>query len=298
MRENESITLPDGRKLGIAEYGDPEGKPLIYAHGWPSSRYQAAYLEVQAGERGLRIIAPDRPGIGLSDLSPGRRFSDWPNDILSLAETLKLDQFMLLGVSGGCPYTLATAAALPDRVSKVAIVCGAPPLANRLKDAPMHWAYKTLIRAKFLRRPAMRGILPLSRWMIARGNNSPPMSWILKSIPERDRAALNSNDGFSMVTRSYLEGIRGGPKAMSDDGELYIQPWDFRPEDIKVPVKFWHGLADANLPCELAKELAARVPNAETCWVEGEGHYSLPVYHTSEVLDWLTAESRANNQSN
>jgi pimeloyl-ACP methyl ester carboxylesterase len=64
------IVLSDGRRLGFAEYGDPQGKPVFYFHGWPSSRLEAAMVGPTALQQHIRIIAPDRPGFGLSEFSP------------------------------------------------------------------------------------------------------------------------------------------------------------------------------------------------------------------------------------
>ena len=287
MDEEQRIRLPDGRWLGYAEYGDPTGRPVLYFHGWPSSRYQAAFVSELARERGLRVLSLDRPGIGLSDPLPGRRFSDWPKDVTAFADAMGLEQFRVLGVSGGGPYTLATCAALGARIDRAAMICGAPPLADVSDRAHMHWAYRTLAGMKSARRHAVPYIIPLSRWMIGRGARRAPMSWMLKSIPARDREALFDKGGWDMVTRSYLEAVRNGPAAMLTEGELYLEPWDFQPEDITVPLRIWHGLDDANLPCEVAKRLAERVPTAEGRWIEGEGHYSIAVYYAVEALDWL-----------
>lgn len=287
MKEDERVNLPDGRALGFAEYGDPAGEPLFFFHGWPSSRYQGKLLHAQAAERGLRVIAPDRPGVGLSDALPGRGFGSWPGDIAGLADALGLARFKVFGLSGGGPYALATAASLPDRVAATAVVCGAPPLGDPADRANLHLTYRTLAGLKRLRRATAPVSIGLSRWMIARGMGRAPMSWLLRSIPPADREAIADFDCWESVTRSYLEAVRSGSRHVLAEGELYLGPWDFSPEDIRVPVAFWHGLADRNLPCEAAKSLAARVPGAEGHWESGEGHYSLPLRYRARVMDWL-----------
>jgi pimeloyl-ACP methyl ester carboxylesterase len=289
MEENQQVRLPDGRLLGYAEYGEPAGLAVFYSHGWPSSRYQAKLVHALATERGLRIIAPDRPGIGLSDPLPGRGFASWPRDVAHLADALGIGRFRLFGMSGGGPYALATAATLPDRVIAAAVVCGAPPFGDPADRANLHWTYRTLIALKRLRRAATPAVIAASRWMIGRGIDRPPMTWLLRTIPPSDRAAIADAACWESVTRSYLEAVRHGAAPVLTDGELYLAPWDFSPEAIRVPVAFWHGLADKNLPCEVAKKLAARVPGAEGHWEEGEGHYSLPLRYRATVLDWLRA---------
>lgn len=75
------IPLADGRKLSFAEYGDRTGHPMIYCHGWPSSRFEALLVDDAAAAVRVRLIAIDRPGTGWSDYLPGRRLVDWPDHL-------------------------------------------------------------------------------------------------------------------------------------------------------------------------------------------------------------------------
>ena len=88
-----TIKLPDGRALGWAEYGDPQGIPVLYFHGWPSSRLEGAFADEPARTRGIRLIALDRPGFGLSDLQEDRRIITWPSDVEAFADAVKIDNF-------------------------------------------------------------------------------------------------------------------------------------------------------------------------------------------------------------
>jgi pimeloyl-ACP methyl ester carboxylesterase len=94
-----------------------------YFHGTPGSRLEPTLGHAAAQERGYRIIAPDRPGLGRSDYYKGRNLLDWPNDILEIAEYLGIDQFGVMGASGGGTYVLASAFAIPERLD-FAIVMG------------------------------------------------------------------------------------------------------------------------------------------------------------------------------
>ena len=83
------IILPDGRKLTYAEFGQPRGEPVLYFHGAPASRLEPLLIgDDVLSQLGLRVIAPDRPGMGGTDFQPGRGFSDWPADVVSLADAL------------------------------------------------------------------------------------------------------------------------------------------------------------------------------------------------------------------
>lgn len=296
MNEERTITLADGRCLGFAEYGDSAGRPLMYFHGWPSSRLQGRALDRAACARGVRVISPDRPGIGLSDPLPGRGFGDWPADIRQLADQLGHPRFHVLGVSGGGPYALATAARLPERVVATSVVSGAPPLDDPADRDGLHWAYRMLASLERTRRAVVPAVIGAGRWMVERGSHKPPMSWILRSIPPVDREALRLTGGWEVVSRSFLEAARSNDGGVVTEGELYLKPWDFDPGEILGPVHIWHGTADQNLPCHLAQRLAARVPGATGRWIDGGGHYSLPLDHLEEIVDDLLATRDADGQ--
>ena len=127
------ITLSDGRALGYAEYGDPQGKPVFYFHGFPSSRLDWLLSDSNnvAAELNTRIIAVDRPGMGLSDPKPDREMLDWPDDVAELADAFKIKRFAGLGMSGGGPYAAACAYKIPERLTATGIVSGMGPA-----DAP------------------------------------------------------------------------------------------------------------------------------------------------------------------
>ena len=76
----------------------------------------------------MRLIAPDRPGVGLSGLQPNRTLLDWPRDVESLADALGIERFAVLGWSLGAPHALACAYGIPERVTRTATVGGPVPL--------------------------------------------------------------------------------------------------------------------------------------------------------------------------
>jgi len=84
------LLLPDGRRLAYAEFGRPDGVPVLYFHGAPASRLEPLLIgDAVLSRAGLRVICPDRPGMGGSDFQPGRGFTEWPVDVLVLADALR-----------------------------------------------------------------------------------------------------------------------------------------------------------------------------------------------------------------
>ena len=128
LREG-TVALPDGRRLGYAEYGVRDGTPVLHFHGLPGGRfYDMAGRALVAS--GAWMFTLERPGIGLSDPKPGRTLLDWPRDVAAFADAMGINRFSALGTSAGAPYALAAGHVLADRVAAVGLQCGFCPLVH------------------------------------------------------------------------------------------------------------------------------------------------------------------------
>ena len=120
--------MRDGRRLGFASFGTPDGRPIFWMHGTPGARRQIPVeARALAEEHDLRIIGIDRPGIGSSTAHVYPDVLDWTHDLEIMADTLGIDTFHVIGLSGGGPYTLAAAAAMPERVLGLEVIGGVAP---------------------------------------------------------------------------------------------------------------------------------------------------------------------------
>ncbi|WP_166442810.1 alpha/beta fold hydrolase [Phragmitibacter flavus] len=286
MADLHILEMESGRKLAYAQYGDPEGVPLFYFHGWPSSRLQGALLDGIGKKRGLCVIAPDRPGIGMSDAQPGRALLDWPPLMAELADRLGYQKFHVVGVSGGGPYVLATAYALPERVLGAAVICGAPPL-SEVGVEGMMWPYRT---AMFIRQKApvlLDQGLRIAGRISHQKQSGLVMRRLLATLGPQDQKALAVDDNFHVITRSFQESLRSGAAALRADGDLYSDPWGFDPAQLSKVPYFCHGALDKNIPLALVKRYIDRIPGAKLVVHEQDGHYSLPTLHAEQIMDKL-----------
>ena len=278
------ISIPGERRVAVESYGDPNGKPVFFFHGWPSSRWQGALGDASAREVGVHLLAVDRPGVGGSDVHVGRGLSDWPVLLAALADHFGAEKFAVFGVSGGGPYALASAWGLPERVTGAAVVSGAPPLGTPEDVAGLMPIYRWLL-ATYRRKPEVmrllfRGARPVAtirppRWL-----------WraIMQFIPECDRTALSYDQVMERAWAGYSGAWIGHPDGIFHDARIYAEPWGFDLAEIRVPVWLWHGREDRNFHWPLAERLAVRIPGCRTTMVDGEGHYSLIIRRHSEVL--------------
>ncbi len=283
------LRLRDGRWLGYAEYGETAGKPAFYFHGWPGSRLEAQLLDGPAKELGIRIIAIDRPGMGLSDYQPGRKIIDWPKDTCELADALHLDAWAVVGVSGGGPYAVACAAGIPERLTKVGIVSGMGPLDVTGATQDMI-GYNRLLLLLGRKAPWMGRLL--LAWARRRGQTHPERFLppvLVRMFPVPDQVALQNPGLRRALTESMREAFRQGVEGPFYDGRLYAQPWDFRLDTITTEVFLWQGELDMHVPPAMGRYLAATLPRCHAVFFADEGHLSLPLNRLREILHVLAA---------
>ncbi len=278
------VRVPGDRDVAVQSYGDPAGEPVFFFHGWPSSRFQGALAHESACELGIHFLSVDRPGIGGSTLHEGRSLRDWPMLIEALADHFGARKFRVLGVSGGGPYVLASAWALPERVFAAAVVSGAPPLAERADVSTLMPIYRLLLAA-YRRHPAfIRAVFRIGRGPATL--RPPRWLWrvLLHAIPACDRRALDQPHVLDRAWAGYAGAWTGHPDGVFHDARIYAEPWGFDLSEIRVPVRLWHGREDRNFHYPLAEEVAARIPGCHARMIEGEGHYSLIMLRHREIL--------------
>ena len=286
MSNENFIQLQDGAVVAFEEYGDANGAPLIFCHGWPSSRTMARLTDEPARELGIRIISPDRPGISASSLQPDRKLSDWPRVVERIVEHLGVSEFRVLAISGGAPYAYATAIAMPERVQGIAIVGGAPPMAELLDAEGLLPLYRWMLALYRTRPRLLRRFFHLARPVLSL---RPPVRFrplLLKMLMLRqcDAESLCDAAAFEAIFESQRRAWRGSAEGVMADAQIYAQPWGFAIEDVQVPVRLWHGKQDRAFSIRLAEEVAKRLPNCKARFVDDAGHYSLPIRHMREIL--------------
>lgn len=277
------ITLPSGRKLGYAECGSSTGKPLIYFHGGLSSRLDISFASELCRDHHVRLVAPDRPGIGTSEQAHNRSLLDWPNDVVALADYLGLDRFPVLGWSLGGPYALACAYALPERVTLAGTVgCIAPlPWQENLSDLGL-FADRLLISLTRSAPMLVPPLLQLSKFIPA-GIVKDLLISELRAEGDREIVRAMSVED---ATDFFREALRQGVDGTVDDYRTISFDWPFSVEDIIVQVHLWHGEEDIIVPPKHGTYLEQHLPSAVLHVIAKQGHFLLHK-HLKDVLQVL-----------
>ncbi len=284
-----SIELHGGGRLTLDEYGDPRGEPVFFCHGWPSSRTMGQLTDQSARELGVRIISPDRPGIAESTLQSDRKLLDWPPVLEQLADHLGIDRFRILAISGGAPYGYATAKAMPQRLRALAIVSGAPPIANLRDHSGLLRLYRWMLALYRINPEILRICFRVAQPFASRRIPIRLRPLFLKLFQGADADVLRDDVAFECCFESARRAWRGSVEGLLIDAQVYAEPWGFRLEDVDVPVRLWHGKEDRAFSFRVAEGVAQRLPNCEARIVEHAGHFSLPIRHMREILADLIA---------
>jgi pimeloyl-ACP methyl ester carboxylesterase len=266
-----TVRLRDGRSVGYAVYGDPDGRAGFYFHGSPGSRIQARLGDDAGARLGVCIIAVERPGFGLSDFKARRAIADWPRDVVEVADALGIDQFAVMGPSGGGPYVAACAREIPHRLTSAAIVSCFGPI-----DAP--GATDGMIRLNRVFFALTRRVPPLARvamWWLGRQALRDPgrvLSRMARGAPDRDKSILARPEVMETFRDDIVEAFRQGSRGVALELFLYTCPWGLRLQEISMEVHLWHGEADVIAPPSMGRYLTSVIPNCHGRFYPGEGH--------------------------
>jgi pimeloyl-ACP methyl ester carboxylesterase len=276
-----SLGLPGGRRLAYAVYGEQSlERPVFYLHGIPGGRKEASLAALSAKHEGISLIAVDRPGFGESGYLPKRSILDTPRDITTLADSLGIAEFGMIGVSGGGPHAAACAALLGTRLRSVSLVSSPAPFdafkAETLQKLQSYMRFLSL-HSKTLGRL-------LTSLFIRRMGKSPDALTKMMSeyMPPADRKLLKNPDVSAMLERNYAS-ISHQEKGLAQELQMLSAPWGFTLGDIATPVHIWHGKADETVPWPMAKYLRTHIPSSVSHFLGGFGHL-LIIHKIPEIL--------------
>lgn len=267
MHNHKNLKLADGRRLSYAEYGPPEGAPVIAFHGTPGSRLEQANSPTVLRQFDTRLIVVDRPGYGQSDFYEDRQLLDWPDDVTQLADSLHLDRFSILGFSGGGAYAAACAAKIPERLIRVALLSSTAPF-----DAP------GVIDAMLPANRALFEAAGVDFQQVAQQLDTviDTPETLLKMLedpaPPPDKTIFSNKDFRPMYLANLAESFRQGFAGLAYDMSLLAQPWHFDLAAINVEVCLWHGAQDINVPLAMGQYLATTIPKCQAYFQPDAGH--------------------------
>lgn len=268
-----NVAVGEDRQIGFAEFGDPQGRAVFWLHGTPGARRQIpTEARVYAKEHGIRLIGLDRPGIGSSSPHRYANIRAFADDLRTIADILGVDKMAVIGLSGGGPYALASAAAMPDRVVAAGILGGVAPFLGDqgITSGLMNLGKRAAPLLKLGGDPLRIGASLLVRSIRPVANTA--LFLYAAVSPEGDRRLLTRPEFGAMFLDDLLNGSRKQLAAPFNDIILFTQDWGFRLEEVTVPVRWWHGDSDHIVPFAHGKHVVSLLPDAELLVLPGESH--------------------------
>jgi pimeloyl-ACP methyl ester carboxylesterase len=268
-----TIEADSGRRFGFAEFGNPHGRPVIWMHGTPGARRQIPdAARIAAETMDIRLIGIDRPGVGSSTPHLYPQFSDWIEDLEQMLESLGIDRYAMLGLSGGGPYVLAAAHAMPERMIVAGVLGGVAPTVgpDATKGGIVSLAARFNSALTALHAPLTWAITGMV-WSL-RPFGSPALRLYARLSPPGDRLVFARPEIRAMFLDDLNRGARLGLRAPVFDIMLFGRDWGFSVRDVKVPVHWWHGDADHIVPLHHAEHIVSLLPDAQLYVRPGESH--------------------------
>ncbi|MDX6237765.1 MAG: hypothetical protein QOG10_2580 [Kribbellaceae bacterium] len=267
------VTFPDSRAVEVWEGGNPNGVPVMFHHGTPSGRLQAVHGADAARRQDVRLISFNRPGYGRStDTAPS--LASVGLDTLRVTDALGIDEFAVLGASGGGPYAIATGLVHPGRVRAVGLVAGIGPWRlielpdKEDPDLPLLALTDTGDVSGALKGFRAQGGVAYNRMLTLpdeamveeffRGAPAADTGWLDAEAKRRWAAdlrdALQSYDGYAR------------------DNVAWGGRWDIDPSHLNVPSWLWYGEIDGMVPPSHGHWLAERIPGSTLVIRPSKGH--------------------------
>lgn len=265
------MTLSDGRTIAFDIYGDPNGSPVIFSHGFSDSHVIRNPDDNLTASLGVCWIAADQPGVGGSSPKKNRRMVDWGADMQELADHLGLGRFNAAGHSGGGPHALSVAFHMPDRVQKVTLASPVAPF-----DEP--GVAKMLVMKDLKTIAKLRHLHHLVRWAMRMGakkilKDVPSyVESVVDELPSEAKTMLRNPEQKAMFEDNFRLGY------MQDEEGVYemtmaLWDWGFSPGDIQQPVELFYGTDDDIISPEMPLHLCNALPHCASHSWKGAGHY-------------------------
>lgn len=276
--------LPGGRRLHYAEYGVPHGTLAFYFHGTPGSHLEVGLIDEELETSEVRLVSVNRPGMGRSTYDPCRQILDWPRDIAALADTIAGPgaRFAVIAISGGAPYGLAVARAMPERVAHLALVAGHTP-----PDAPCVRPGTADSTIELIRRRPRLGRLGLgvAERMTDR-NPDKVVKLVTSSWSEGDRRLVLCNPTlYRRLVANLQMATCCGAAGVQRDITLLGSCWGFAVREAAgVGVSIWQGGCDRIVTPSMARYFHSQLPGSELMIDPSAGHVSIFKRHVNEIL--------------
>ncbi|MEN3285226.1 MAG: hypothetical protein V7607_6366 [Solirubrobacteraceae bacterium] len=276
-RIDRTVDAPDGRQIGVAEFGSPDGPVVVLLHRSPGSRLLDPDPAATTAA-GVRLVCVDRPGYGATDPVAAPSRAEAADDLEAVVGALGLDDVALVGWSGGGQFAVEAAARSGVRARSLTLLA---------TPAPYHevpWPIPPELVALCDAVPAdpaagLEAIRAAVAWFA-----DAPQAAALGDPSPADAAARQRPGIADALVAMTVEAARQGAEGMAFDIVAGSLRDAFGFDAIDVPVQLFAGDTDLNVGLEHLDWWAERLSSAERHVLADSGHL-LALTHWGEILD-------------
>lgn len=278
--ELDILTLPDGRAMEVRHQGPSDGQPVLFIHGMLfGSELSKTALDYLDRYR-LRLIAPARPGFGMSDPSPGspeKETDRLVEDLIFVLDRYGLDKTVCLTNIAGTMYGYALASSVPERVSGLVNAASSLPVIKAKHFISMPPTQRLI---SFLMRFVPEFLPPLLRSGIAqiRASDELPFLATLYEEGSCDHAVTQRPDLIDLMGRSVHFATDQGYLGAFTDTLHIVRDWSAyagRVNAAGIPSIHIHGDLDPQYMIDDVAEFIDRYESLQLRAVEGAGQLVL-----------------------
>ncbi len=286
-----AVTITDGTTVEYWDGGDPAGSAVLLQPGTPASRIFGTHLHDDAAAAGVRLVAVSRPGYGGSTTTPPGLASVALAG-LALADELGIDDVAVLGVSGGGPYAVATAAVAPHRVRALGVAAGIgcwPEIESPSEaDAAERSHVAAAVAGDLAGATAgFRHDLEASFDPLLALDDAAMVEALFSQVPA-GKSRREHDPEFRETWAADLREALGSYDGFVRDNLSWGCPWDVDLSLVRAPTFLWYGELDRMVPPPHGEWLARRIPGAVLTVLPGAGHGVTSFDHAPAILRTLT----------
>ena len=218
------VEVGEDAAISVNDFGDPHGFPIVVNHGMIASIEDCDLFARLVGG-GRRVICIARPGYGESSPFELANVGEWGTVAAGVLKKLNIEEFDVLGLSSGAPYSYAMAHEMPETSRNVYIFSGTPALFD--ERVVSQWPYPMDANARL---PDLQKLAK---------------DLFFSNVQDKENKAIQDScrhDCFGVAL----------------DLKIRCQDWGFYLPDIKTRVIMEHGMQDTSVPFATA-EMTSRM---------------------------------------
>jgi pimeloyl-ACP methyl ester carboxylesterase len=264
MVQSQMLAMETGLNMQVFECGDPLGYPVLYLHGMLDGMAPLEYLQDQFAAHGLRVIAPVRPGYGLSDgvVPPEEAVELVVRHVDELISRLKLVRPVVLGHMAGALHGHFVCKRLKDRVAGMVAVAGGGPVLRMKQISKMAPRQRVMAyTARFA--PALLPFFVRAGVALVDSDEIGQFMDSLYKPGSHERTVVDRLGVAELMHAGYRFAVQSGPTGFVSDGHMMVRNWLPEIEDSKTPVLHLHGGRDPVIPACATERFTANYDHME-----------------------------------